>query len=71
MKNQKLLNFQKLILILKKDFNVQPRQLLSKNFIPHSSIMFRSNLIKKIGNYPENFKYAQDYAFYLKILKNF
>ena len=31
----------------KKDFNVQPRQLLSKNFIPHSSIMFRSNLIKK------------------------
>lgn len=53
----------------KKDFNVQPRQLLSKNFIPHSSIMFRSNLIKKIGNYPKNFKYAQDYAFYLKILK--
>ena len=31
--------------------------------------MFRSNLIKKGGNYPKNFKYAQDYAFYLKILK--
>tara|TARA_B100000035_G_C20698556_1_gene421602 strand:- start:104 stop:442 length:339 start_codon:yes stop_codon:yes gene_type:complete len=31
--------------------------------------MFRTDLLKKIGNYPKEYKYVQDYAFYLKILK--
>ena len=33
--------------------------------------MYRKNLISKIGKYPKEFLYAQDYAFYLKVLKNY
>tara|TARA_X000000950_G_scaffold275362_1_gene361610 strand:- start:913 stop:1725 length:813 start_codon:yes stop_codon:yes gene_type:complete len=45
------------------------RELLIKNFIGHSTVMYRKDLLKRIGNYPPNFKYAQDYAFYLKIFR--
>lgn len=45
------------------------RELLFKNFIGHSSVMYKKEILKKIGNYPIKFKYAQDYAFYLKISK--
>ena len=31
--------------------------------------MYRKELINKIGPYPKKFTYAQDYAFYLKIIK--
>ena len=42
--------------------------LLKKFYCPFT-VMYRTNLLKKIGNYPKEYKYAQDYAFYLKILK--
>ena len=47
------------------------RNFLFKNPLAHSTIMFRKDLIKKIGNYPGSFKYAQDYAFYLKAFKKY
>lgn len=47
------------------------RELLIKNFIGHSTVMYKKEILKKIGNYPIKFKYAQDYIFYLKILKYF
>jgi hypothetical protein len=49
----------------------EPRNFLFNNLIVHSSIFFKRELIKKIGNYPPKFKYAQDYAFYLKAFKHF
>ena len=46
-----------------------PRKLLYENIISHSTVMYRKELINKIGNYPKKFLYAQDYALYLKALK--
>ena len=67
-----LINDNKIILkkkIKKKDMN--SRNLIFNNFIAHSSIMFKKKLIYKIGKYPKAYKYAQDYAFYLKVLKKY
>lgn len=47
------------------------RRLLFDNLIAHSTVMYKKNLIFKIGKYPKNFLYAQDYAFYLKVFKKF
>ena len=59
-----------IIFISKKKFQFKKiRELLTKNFIGHSTVMYKRNILKKIGNYPNKYKYAQDYAFYLKILK--
>ena len=33
--------------------------------------MYRNKIIKKIGGYPNKYIYAQDYAFYLKLIKNY
>lgn len=52
-------------------FNKNPRKILFENLISHSSVMYKKKLINKIGKYPTNFKYAQDYAFYLKAFKRF
>lgn len=49
--------------------NQNPRLIFFKNPIAHSTIMFKKNLIKKIGQYSKNMKYAQDYLFILKVLK--
>lgn len=46
------------------------RDLLFKNTLAHSSVIFKKNLIKEIGIYPKKFIYSQDYAFYLKVIKN-
>jgi glycosyltransferase involved in cell wall biosynthesis len=37
-----------------------------KNVFPHSSIMFNKKFLNKIGNYPKNLIYAQDYGLILK-----
>ena len=52
-------------------FEKYPRKILFENLIAHSSVMYRKELINLIGKYPTKFKYAQDYAFYLKIFKKF
>lgn len=54
-----------------KIFRKSPRTILYKNLFAHSTVMYRKELITKIGNYPKSFKYAQDYAFYLKVFKKF
>ena len=51
--------------------NINYRDLIFKNIIAHSTVMYRKNLIPKIGKYPKRFLYAQDYAFYLKVFKNY
>ena len=43
--------------------------MLFRNIFCHSTIMFRKKILKKIGNYPKNITYAQDYAFLLKAMK--
>jgi len=39
-----------------------------KNLICHSSVMYRKSLILKLGGYPKNFIYSQEYILWLKIL---
>ena len=67
-KNGKLIKDKTLI---KKQSNFNLRKLLINNLFAHSSIMYKKLLIKKIGKYPKKFKYAQDYAFFLKAYKKF
>ena len=40
-----------------------------RNVFIHPTVMFRSNLIKQSGYYPTNFSYAEDYAFFWKLIK--
>lgn len=35
----------------------------------HSSIMMRADIVKRIGGYDEKYKYSQDYALWLKMIK--
>lgn len=39
------------------------------NPIMHSTIFFRSSLIDNVGKYNENYKFAQDFEFYTRIIK--
>ena len=48
-----------------------PKKLIFKNLIAHSTVMYKKKILKTVGNYPKNFIYAQDYAFYLKIINKF
>tara|TARA_B100001741_G_C16545321_1_gene596347 strand:+ start:668 stop:1468 length:801 start_codon:yes stop_codon:yes gene_type:complete len=45
------------------------KNMIYRNLFCHSSIMFKKSLLTKIGYYPENIIYAQDYAFILKSMK--
>lgn len=37
----------------------------------HPSIMFRADVISSVGKYPTEYKAAEDYAFFFKIIKKF
>ena len=43
------------------------RKILFENYIALSSVMYTKKIIKKLGGYPKNYRYSQDYMFYLKI----
>ena len=53
-----------------KEFN-NKKTILFRNCIAHSTVMYRKELINKVGIYPNNYTYAQDYAFYLKIFRKY
>lgn len=57
--------------VFNEDLQERPRRLLYNNIIAHSTVLYKKKLIQKTGNYPSKFQYAQDYAFYLKIFKNY
>ena len=39
-----------------------------RNVFIHPTVMFRSSLLKKVGYYPMGFEYAEDYAFFWKLI---
>lgn len=45
-------------------------QLVWRNIIVHSSVMYKKNVALLVGGYDSNYNYSQDYNFYLKLLKN-
>ena len=45
--------------------------LLWQNILPHTSIMYKKKLAKKVGWYSKKLEYSQDYDLSLKLLKNY
>lgn len=37
----------------------------------HPSVMFRREVVEKVGRYPENYLHCEDYAFFFKIIKQY
>ena len=56
---------------LKVDLSTNPKLIVFKNIIGHSTVMYKKDIIKFTRGYPSDFVYAQDYAFYLKIITKF
>ncbi len=44
------------------------RKVIKFNPFIHSTIMFKKSILKKIGLYNENYKFAQDYEFLLRVV---
>ncbi len=52
------------------DTDIRKKMYLNAMHI-HPSIMFKIDIIKKIGGYPTNYRAAEDYAFFFKVLKEY
>lgn len=50
--------------------NIQKKMYLNAMFL-HPTVMISTDIIPKIGLYPTNYKAAEDYAYFFKIVKNF
>jgi hypothetical protein len=46
-------------------------KMFNNSMFIHPTVMFRTEVIKIVGNYPVNYKAAEDYAFFFKIIKHF
>ena len=49
----------------------ETNEILFNNLIGHSTVMYRKDILNFVKGYPRDYTYAQDYAFYLKIIKKF
>jgi hypothetical protein len=49
---------------------IKVKMYLNSAFV-HPTVVFRSRIIDEIGYYPENYKYAEDYAYFFKIMKKY
>jgi glycosyltransferase involved in cell wall biosynthesis len=45
------------------------REMYFRNVFMHATVMFRTSLLKKTGYYPLDFDYAEDYAFFWKLIR--
>lgn len=71
--NYNIINYNSKIInkvINKIDLYKYPKKLIFYNYVAHSTVMYRRKIMEELGFYPENFVYAQDYAFYLKLIKS-
>jgi glycosyltransferase involved in cell wall biosynthesis len=44
------------------------KAMYTKNVFMHATVMFRVSVLGKVGYYPTNFEYAEDYAFFWKLI---
>jgi len=49
---------------------IKKKMYLNSTFV-HPTIVFRRTILNEIGLYPENYKYAEDYAFFFKIMRRY
>lgn len=45
------------------------RSMYYKNIFMHATVMFKTSLARKVGYYPNNFEYAEDYALFWRLIK--
>jgi glycosyltransferase involved in cell wall biosynthesis len=45
------------------------REMHFRNVFIHPTVMFRTALVKELGLYPEGFEYAEDYAYFWKMVR--
>jgi len=45
------------------------KKMFINNMFIHPSVMFRVKVIEEVGLYPTNYKYAEDYYYFFKIIK--
>jgi len=50
---------------------IKDRMYISSSTVIHPSIMFKTEILYSIGNYPSDYQATEDYAFYFKILKQY
>lgn len=48
--------------------DIQKKMYLNNSFV-HPTVVFRKKILKEVGYYPEDYHYAEDYAYFFKILK--
>jgi len=49
---------------------IKKKMYLNSMFV-HPSVVFRFSILKEVGHYPTNYKAAEDYAFFFKIIKKY
>ncbi len=50
--------------------NIKKKMFINNMFV-HPAVMFRTEVINGIGYYPTNYKNAEDYAFFMKIVQKY
>lgn len=53
------------------DYKTIKKKMYLNNMFIHPTIVFRKKIIQEVGVYPENYKYAEDFAYIFKIMKTF
>ena len=51
--------------------SIKNRMFISSSTVIHPTIMFRKEIVSRVGFYPINYKAAEDYAYYFEILKQY
>lgn len=49
---------------------IKKRMYLNSMFV-HPSVVFRSSIVAKVGDYPTAYKAAEDYAYFFKVVRNY
>jgi len=47
------------------------RRMYVNNMFNHSSVMFRTEALEKVGLYPTDYPHAEDYAFFFRFVRNY
>lgn len=51
------------------DYETIKKKIFINSTFVHPTVVFRKSILDIVGNYPENYKYAEDYAFFFNIIK--
>ena len=51
-------------------FTITKKMYYNTMFI-HPTVMFRTNIVSRVGYYPTDYPYAEDYAYFFRILKSY